>query len=196
MLRLGRHYALLAQLLAYASMIGCSPAGAGQWQRTTVGSFSFEMPGQPMMNSMTQDTPLGEIKYDLYQLAAGGQEYAFSTIELPAVLAKPQGQELEQRLDSAQAGSLANIKAKLLTSEKVSYEGFQGRDFTGQLPNLNVVRGRQYLIHRTLVQMLAVNVNSRDVTRFFDSFKIIGDRAGAEGGRAAKPNDNKRESLP
>ena len=174
----------LAILVSFSA--GCGSRG-GEWQTSTFDhKYSFEMPGEPKTQSVVQDTPAGEVTIvmQILEVDRGRRSYLFNEAELPGLLSDPEGDEIEQRLDGAQAGALANIKAKLLESTKISHDGFAGRDFTGQMADNTIIRSRIYLIHRALVQMVAVNVNSKDVTRFFDSFKML-DHADAS--QPAKP---------
>lgn len=175
----GTGFLVVAMLLGASS--GCVQKTAITWQTVDLGqTYSIEMPAQPTRKLLTHDTPAGEVKMELFELNVdgGARSYGVSIAELPEVVAEPKGKEIDQRLENAQAGSLANTKARLLKSKKVTRDGYPGRDFTGELPDLAILRSQIYLVDRTVVQTIAVNVNSKDVAQFFDSLKLR-DGAGA-----------------
>ncbi|HEX4149259.1 MAG TPA: hypothetical protein VHY20_09740, partial [Pirellulales bacterium] len=168
--------AAIAALWLASCLAGCSQQHDHSWTTTTVdGRFSFQMPSHPKVEPQKQDTPTGEVSFTLYrlQLENPTQTYAFGNVDLPAVLNEPKGEEIEEKLDGVQQGSVANVKGKVLKSDKIKVAGFAGRDLLIQLPNANIERVRGVLVHRTLIMMEVYNVNSKDADRFFDSLKLL-----------------------
>jgi hypothetical protein len=185
-------HSLAAGALIVAMLTGCSKPGAtqnaaAQWKTTVADNrFSFQMPGQPTASIETADSPLGKLDIKLYQLSVDNatRAYAFTATDLPATLSEPKGEEIEQRLEGAQQGGVNNSKGKLLESKKITVAGYSGRDCLIQLPNTSIARMRIVLVHRTIVVMEVINVNSQDADRYFDSLKLLKDAAPPE---PAKP---------
>jgi len=177
---------LAALLIGSLLLAGCNKPGkpsTTEWKTTTAeGRFSFQMPGSPAVKTQKQDTPAGEVEMKSFDLTvdSGKASYNFMTMDLPAVLGEPKGVEIEQRLEGAQQGAVANVKGKLLESKKVKIVGYPGRDCLVQIPGAGIARLRFALMRRTLFMMEVYNINSKDADRFFASLKLLKDSASAE----------------
>jgi hypothetical protein len=149
---------------------------ATNWSRLTVeGKFSVEMPGNSSETSQEVDAPAGKITIKMYAVDFNRVPNAFGVAiaDLAAALPDPAGAQIEERLDLAEQGTANGLKGKLVSSKRIELDGYSGREISIDRPGDVSVRGRIYVMHRTMISALAVNFNSNDVDRFLDSLKLL-----------------------
>jgi hypothetical protein len=172
--------AILWAGLSLASQVQTSEAQTtdAEWKRVVIdGKFSIEMPGEPKKSTQTVDTPAGQLTLSMYMLEMNGGSAGFvgAATDFPAVMPEPRGDEIEQRLDGSQQGAADNCKGKLLSSKKIKIDGYSGRDVLIQAPGGLMLRCRIYLVRKTLLQVQAINIDSKEADRFFASMKLVKD---------------------
>lgn len=169
---------VLAIVCGFCLLAGGEAAGA-EWKTTTVDrTWSIDMPGTPQVQRRTIDTRQGKLELTMYllELAGNTQAYGANASQLPSSLPDPRGAEIEKRLDNMQAGAVANMKAKVVESRRISFDGHPGREFVAQLADGKFIRQRGYLVQRTLYSLVAANVPVPEAERFFASFKLLGEK--------------------
>jgi hypothetical protein len=80
-------------------------------------------------------------------------------------------------LRSQQAGMLTASKGQLIDEEEITLHGSNGREFTIEIPNKQVVRCRSYLAGKRMISVQvwgkdAEAVRSTEAEKFLDSLKI------------------------
>jgi hypothetical protein len=177
---MGRAVLALAALLALA-------CGRSETQWSPVdpqdGSFRAELPGKPKRVRNSLETPAGPAPIEMWVVEDGERAFMVGYTEYPErVRAVVDDAEL---LDSARDGAIARVRGKLLIDEPRQSAGASGRriEFDAEEGQVRV-RGDLFVSGRRLYQAFATvsptEVDSADVARFLDSFRIL-PRAAREG---------------
>jgi hypothetical protein len=167
---------MLKNLAASAALVlfaGIVCAGDGVAFTSPDGKFKAQFPAQP--KETEQKTAGGAMK--MYTAMQGSTTFAITAVSLPNT-ANATPEALDKILDSTREALVTNLKAKLVSQDKVQLDKkYPGRDFVIELTGGSQMRDRIFLVEGTLYQIIvqgadANALKSKEVTTFFDSFKV------------------------
>jgi hypothetical protein len=170
------HGLLVGLLLAIAA---CSP---GEWQPLTVsdGGFTVLMRGQPGYDRQRFETPAGAMEAHLYSSDQPQSYFAVGYTDYPLALVV--GAAPDELFSGVRETWLRRIRGEVVTARDTAKlsGAYPGYEFTakGTLKEQDVlVRGRMYVVEQRLYQLIATGppqeVAHSNVTRFFDSFRLV-----------------------
>jgi hypothetical protein len=113
----------------------------------------------------------------VYTVQQGSTSFSITAIPVPSA-ANATAEALDKLLDSTRDALVTGLKAKLVSHEKVQLDKkYPGRDMVVELTGGSQLRDRIFLVDGTLYQILVQGVGadalkSKEVTTFFDSFKL------------------------
>jgi TonB family protein len=149
---------------------------------STEGRFKIALPGDPTENSTTIESSLGKIQRHRFTLMTGSGAFFISYSDLPVRLIEPD--EVKKFLDHANKSEVASSKGKLKSVAGIAIDGYPGREYIMDTPNLKH-RTKYYLAGQRVYELtvwmptnhaknapeMARSMESI-ASRFFDSFKI------------------------
>jgi hypothetical protein len=166
--------------LLLSALLTTLACGSAETQWTAVdpgdGSFRAELPGKPKRVSNSIETPAGPAPIEMWMVEDGERAFMVGFTEYPErVRAVVEDSEL---LDSARDGAVARVRGRLLIDEPKQAGGASGRRIEFDAEGGQVrVRGDLFVSGRRLYQAFATvsptEVDSADVLRFLDSFRIL-----------------------
>lgn len=145
------------------------------------GAFKVLLPGKPTKQTITVNTPKGQIVHNSFMAASGGVICIINYAELPAVVTAPN--EIKAIFDEARNEFVKAMEGKLVSEKNISFEGTQGREFEVETRSAKA-KGRFYLINQRFYQMVIMDASlsgkspGAEPDKFLDSFKIIPDTKG------------------
>lgn len=113
----------------------------------------------------------------IYSYPDPATSYSISWADNPPV-ARSVSDDPKQTLDTARNGALARTQTQLVSEAQSTRQGFPIRDFVGRNQSGGVFNARLVLADHRLYLLMAAfqGAGSRrddDVTRFFDSFRVV-----------------------
>jgi hypothetical protein len=159
-----------AVVLLFTGIVG---AADGVAFTSPDGKFKAEFPAQP--KEIEQKTAGGAMK--VYTVMHGSTTFSISAMGLPSAV-NATAEALDKILDSTREGLLISMRAKLVSQDKVQLEKkYLGRDFVIELAGGAQLHDRIFIVDGTLYQIIvqgadANALKSKEVTTFFDSFKL------------------------
>jgi hypothetical protein len=146
------------------------------------GQFSVLMPGAPKENTQGVPTPAGQIQVTTFTAELSGTTYIASFSDMPKGLINDATRETFY--DGTIKGAAAALKATILSTNKTRLGGRDGRESLAKLPAGVLIRAKICAVGDRLYQAQVLgpesSVKSDDATRFFDSFRVLGDSAGKQ----------------
>ncbi len=137
------------------------------------GRFSVAMPAAHKEDAQTVTTATAsKLKVSLF-IAIGRDDAAFvvSYCDYPDKDLKTGS--LDQRLNLARAGAVANSGGKLKRETAIELNGHKGRDLAIEKDGETIARMRIYFVERRLYQVMVLGVAPvKDVGSFLDSFRL------------------------
>jgi hypothetical protein len=143
------------------------------------GKFKVLLPGTPK----EQNQSAMGLTVKAWSAEEKNGAYIISATDLPAALVGQGAAQLEQQLDGARSGALANSGAKLTSEKKITLAGkYPGRHIEADVPAKNgKMKMRVYIVGNRLYSMIAVGngswADSADATKFLDSLELVGEPA-------------------
>jgi hypothetical protein len=148
---------------------------------STDGGFHavFPMPSEPSMSSAPINTAIGEIMMYTYMTTDDKGAAMIAYVDYPTEAFE--GASLDAMLDSARAGAMRNLNAKVTKQTKITIDGHPGRSvyFTGKSNGLKLYgRFDYYLVTPRLFQVGYLSINAKDVNTakikaYFNSFELV-----------------------
>ena len=140
------------------------------------GRFTVLMPGKPKQEKNTIDTALGKI--DLIMYMAGSRKISC----IAGFCDYPQkyidSTDPQKMLDGARDGAVANVKGRLVSETKVSFNSKPARQFVIEVPNRGFITARIILVGPRMYQLMLIAPTNQgheeDISRFFNSFTVDG----------------------
>jgi hypothetical protein len=136
--------------------------------------FKTKFPGAPK----EQSKPMAGTTLKMFATESRNGAFMVGVADMPIPANEPAAM-IEERLDGAQTGAIANVGGALKSSTKVTLAGkHPGRDFTATItkPVSGLIRARVFLVGTRMYQVMVVGsdsyVNSADANLFFDSFAL------------------------
>ena len=147
MKRIPRSFFLVLVVFAVS---GCAqtplqPAQAETWKEfsSAAGRFKVVMPGDPTETSQTTESSLGKIEQHTFTLEAGFASLRVTYSDFPITLTEPG--EIKKFLDHMHEGDVASIQGKLLSMTEIELDGYPGREFKVEAPDL-MFREKYFLV--------------------------------------------------
>jgi hypothetical protein len=159
-------------------LVGCSSIKAKETFRgleSQEGGFSALFPDKPKREVQTLNTVEGEIDVILYSANMDDSTYVVIYAEYPKDAIK--NSDPDKMLDGARDEGVANSKGKLLKETPIVLGNNKGRELKIENDNgQRIVHQRIYIvnnrIYQALVEAPAGKKETKDITKFFDSFKV------------------------
>ena len=140
------------------------------WQEfsSQEGKFTVLMPGEPKVKSQTLANT--EVVLHMFTADRGYSAYMSSYFDLT-----PSSVPADTLLDRARDGSIRKMEGNLLSEEKITLNGYPGREYKSTARGDNFVDSRIYLADARLYMLSVVHKDreNSDTPRFFNSFKIL-----------------------
>jgi hypothetical protein len=144
------------------------------------GNFVLTMPGKPLEMSTTIETPIGKVPIKTFTANYGSISFIAMYAEYPIAIDTPEA--IKGGLDAARDMMIGVSNGKLISEIEFAYKQYPGRELKAGT-NSDVVRLRMYLVQqRMYLLMVSVQgttdisrVESKQVGRFLDSFRLIKD---------------------
>ncbi|VTU01773.1 Uncharacterized protein OS=Crinalium epipsammum PCC 9333 GN=Cri9333_3190 PE=4 SV=1 [Gemmataceae bacterium] len=177
---------------------GCKKSGPMEAFDSKEWKFTAKFPGKPEVKSQSAPVPGGpQVTMHMFSVTERNGAMMIGVADMPI----PEGEgaaKIEERLDGARDGAVANIGATLQTSSPVKLQGkYPGREFTAKLPPPpkgppeGLVKARIYLVGKRLYQTMVIGTTAFVIearsTEFLDSFQVSDGTAPAAGGAATGP---------
>jgi hypothetical protein len=155
-------------------------SNSGNWYsyKSTDGSYSVDFPAQPQEQKRSVDSAGKKIDFTLvnYPDQANKRFYAAAVSNVPL----PPGAkfDVEKGLDGARDNAVKSANAKLIKEEKITLNGYEGRELTMQGQGTLVAKQRMFADPKNfkLYQAILVaedgKVDFPEAKQFFDSFQI------------------------
>ena len=152
------------------------PAGEG---------YQINFPSEPQNRKQTVPTEIGDLLMNIYIVENTpadndkNLEYTINSSSYPDTLINSDFTEaVDEFFKNAINGAVTNVQGKLLTEEKLTLDGFPGRDVSVDYGNGQaVIRMRIYLVKNKfyMIQTVALtaNDNNEAAKEFMDSFKLL-----------------------
>jgi TonB family protein len=148
------------------------------------GRFKVALPGDPTETSTTMESSLGKIQRHRFTLMTDFGSFFISYSDLPVRLIEPD--EVNKFLDHANKSEVASSKGKLKSVAEIALDGYPGREYIMDTPNLKH-RTKYYMVGQRVYELtvwmptnhaknapeMVVSMESI-ASGFFDSFKITG----------------------
>ena len=144
-------------------------------------AFIAEFPSEPTRTLEKVNTAVGELDMHMimYAPTSGDDNAVYSVIksDYPESQFKDADDEYNSKvLDGAVNGAVTNVNGKLLYDNKITFNGYPGRDFKVEISGAFLYI-KAYLVNNTMyiTQVICMSVNDKNtsIKRFFDSFDII-----------------------
>lgn len=137
------------------------------------GGFIVNFPGTPEEQKQTLNTEAGSIDMYIYSVTKSNMGLAVAYCDCPDNDAEP-----NDILDGACEGAVANSKGKLLSDLNIEYDSYPGRKIKYEIAGGKIIQLQQvYLVNNRLYTLIVStepdDMYSKDITKFFDSFKLI-----------------------
>ena len=146
---------------------------AAQWPRfsSPEGRFSILLPGRPLREDQTKETPVGRVEMHIFTSRTEGGIYVVAYADYAFGDAK-------RELDANRDSFLKGMKATLLSESDINIKGHPGREVNAWREQLTI-RTRMYLVGRRYYQMFVIVPTAQavreDTERFFNSFELVED---------------------
>lgn len=165
-----------AAVLCLAAALGAqTPAGQTlDWQTYSYppDGFSASFPAAPQLSKQNIPTSAGTFELRGYLVDLGTVAFYVGVNDYGTAVS---GRDPQTVLAGAMNGAVSNVKAHVLSTQKVTLGVYPGVTFEAENDSLHF-SGRIYLVGSTLYQTFAANplgpVNP-DAARFLDSFQLI-----------------------
>jgi hypothetical protein len=168
---------LAATILVLLSSTACNRKPAYEWRTLEApdGTFSVSLPG----DAVTVDTPTKSvtggsfISHRLNVRASKDAAFGCSWWEDPS---RPRDRTAEQILDTARDGGISSVNAKLLSENRLTFQGHPARDIRGITHGNAAYDNRIVIVGNRLYTLLVIDTSGRQDTesieRFFNSLRF------------------------
>jgi len=149
------------------------------------GGFSVMLPGKPIEKSLQAATAAGPITVPAYQLASGEFGYMITYRDYPNTPEEVQARDKLLQMAAEKAVTVAG--GKVFSSEAISLGDYPGREVKAEIPG-SILQTRSYFVKpRLYILMIFMppdKTASENVSKFFDSFKVLPDKQGSAGSQS------------
>lgn len=145
--------------------------------------YRVEFPNEPRSESQDIPTALGTLVMDYYMLDLSSEVSTNNLVYMTAVTDYPEddysSEDLQNSmLDGSVNGAVGNVNGELVSSEKIKFNGFNGRYAKITISNgLYTIHLKNILVDNTLYFLQVICDSSKDdnedIKKFFNSFELI-----------------------
>src|SRR5262249_54869512 len=173
MKRITRSFFLVLFVFAISGCAQTPPqtAQAETWKEfsSAAGRFKVLMPGDPTETSQTTGSGLGKIERHTFALEAGFASLLVSYSDFHITLTEPG--EIKKFLNHMHEDDVASVRGKLLSMAEIELDGYPGREFTVETPDL-MLREKYFLVGQRFYQ-IAISTQTADfITRTWPAEKL------------------------
>jgi hypothetical protein len=161
---------LALSLIIFASSITQASTQIVQWARLSSpeGRFSILMPGRPLRDEQSKDTPNGKVVMRFFTARSEGGVFIVAYADYNISDAKAE-------LDANRDSFLKGMKATLISESDIKLEGNPGREIKATREQLSI-RSRIYLVGKRYYQAIAITPATLpgdvEADRFLSSFEL------------------------
>ncbi len=146
------------------------------------GRFKVLLPAKPTTQTLTLETPKGQIVHHGFIASKGGIFCIIDYADVPSGTAD--AAQIKELFDTARDEFLKGVEGKLLSETAIKLDGHPGREVVADLGSGGKGRIRFYLINERFYQLAVMHLRFKllgepdgedPAVKFFDSFKIVGD---------------------
>ena len=141
------------------------------------GRFSVLMPTKPTVETKDIDSAVGKLTMYAYSSSSSVGYFMVSFGDYPREAVD--AAQREAVLDGVRGGVLKGLEAEIISDEKITFEGYPGREFKAKRTlegNEIVFNWKIVLVGRRLYQLAAAtskdNAGSPEIAKFLTSFKL------------------------
>ncbi len=142
--------------------------------RSAEGRFTVLMPGEPKRQTQNADTPVGKVEMVMFTAGTNKIGCAVSYADYPEQMVN--STDPQKLLDGATNGAVANVKGKLVSESKMSFNGLPARNIVIEIPNKAFITARLILNGPRFYQLMFIaptqKDHEQDISKFLDSFQI------------------------
>lgn len=172
---LGLLFACVAGGLLWAS----ADVDPAKWEHVAVPGSGFEalMPAKPEVVEQTQETPAGKAEMCKFSARPKGDKELFMivSIHFPADVGRDVGGP-ETLLEAGRQDVLSASQGEIKSEHRITLDGCPGLEMEVARAKGGVVKARVYATKEHLLEVLVgvapIRLGSKDVQKFFDSFKL------------------------
>ena len=140
------------------------------------GRFKLMMPGVPVNQTLTYESPTGKVIHNMFTATKGGVICIIDYADLP--IKATETAAAKAFFDEVRDEVLKVFQAKLGSETAISLDGHPGREVKLIVSSAEA-KARFYLVNQRFYQLLFMKMDradkgSKDVDTFFDSFKLVG----------------------
>ncbi|TAE58741.1 MAG: hypothetical protein EAZ76_06940 [Nostocales cyanobacterium] len=147
------------------------------------GGFRILMPGEPQFTKQQVKTKTGEVDVNLFSVERKGEgtKYTVAYIDYPQeyidLLSKRN--LVAQAIDTGKKTALDKAKGSIISEEKITLDGYEGKEVNYTKPGDIVVKHRIFLVGTRLYQVTAETTKekqkflTKSISGFCDSFKLL-----------------------
>ena len=172
---------------AQTQTIQDSKAEVREWQKftSTKGGFSVLMPAVPTETVKPGNPQEGKGESHQFLLGLENENvYMVEYIEFPNLPSQLMPSQIDEFLNAFRDGAVKNNR--LLKEQSIALDGYPGREIEVETSN-QIIKIRAYWTHSRLYA-LAVVAAKEEADRFFNSFRLVADRAIETPGALAPQN--------
>jgi hypothetical protein len=144
--------------------------------RSDAGNFSILMPGKPKTEKQTVETAVGSVDMIMYTAGSRKAGCAVAFTDYPQQLVD--STDPQKLLEGAKNGAIKNVKGKLVSETKVSFNGLPARDMVIEVPSEGIITARLIIASPRFYQLMLITPKDKDhkedISKFFNSLKIDG----------------------
>jgi hypothetical protein len=161
-------------LLMVLLFSGCGKQGWKEFRSKDAG-FSVSMPGVPVVEIKSTDSPLGPLDFHLFTFEREDCVYLVGYTDYPDSFIENSSQD--SLLDIACFGAVANLGGKSVENKEMFLDGYPGRSIKiVQKESRSTYNTRLYLAENRLYQVTVLTMKGRkfceDDKKFMDSFEL------------------------
>lgn len=158
-----------------------APIGATEWNEVRQPERGFQalMPGTPRVDENVKDVPDGKVELYKYQVEPKGKRELFMiyTLRFPPDVAETLGGRKEM-LQLGKTDFLQAMKGQLKSEKNIALQGVPGLEVDVLPPKGAIARARVFATDRQLfvvcVHVPMVRIESEDVSKYLNSFQLVG----------------------
>ena len=186
--RSGHRFLLILVPLAvlFVSLVGLlfsfrSSIDPAEWKEVAAAGTGFQalMPGTPRLEQKTEETPVGKVELHKFAVVPKGKKnelFMVVSIRYPEEVSDQLG-GAEKLLEIGRQDLLAACQGQLRSEKRIVLSGYPGMELEMLPAKGAIIKARVYAtknqIFEVSVGVPMMRLTSKDVRKFFDSFKLF-----------------------
>lgn len=166
--RIPQSFFLAAFVFVILSFAQTPQQTAVTWKEfsSAAGRFKVALPGNPTETSQTTESRLGKIDRHTFTYVAGFATLIVTYSDFPIALNEPG--EIRKFLDHMHEGEVASAQGKLLSMTEIELDGYPGREFVVETPNLRF-RMKYFLVGQRFYQIAVSTQTDSFITAYLQN---------------------------